>query len=461
MKVLLFVTLSTALLCTLVLSDHGGSHDDDHSHDHDHDHDQDHHHDHDHDHHHDHDHKHNESHHHHHHGDGKYHHHHGDGNYHHHHTNESMACHRIAKSNANFAFHFFNQIASRNPTDNIFFSPVSISIAFALLSKGARSKTHDQIIEGLGFNVSKITKEEIHAGFKHLLHILNDPNSELQLNSGNALFINKESKLLQTFLDDAKNFYESEAFSTDFQNTEEAKKQINSYVEKQTNGKIVDLLDSVDKDTILVLLNYIYFRGKWEKPFEEEFTKEGDFHVDENTVVKVPMMHRTGMYNVLLSENCSVVELPYKGNASALFILPKEGHLREVEESLEKAAIKNWRKSFWRRSVDLTLPKFSISATLDLKNEFEKLGVTEVFTNTADLSGITGEANVKLSKAVHKAVLNVDEKGTEAAAVTALEIMPMSLPPAVKFDHPFLIVIADDITHSVLFLGRISNPAKK
>ncbi|KAM4690568.1 uncharacterized protein WCC33_017971 [Rhinophrynus dorsalis] len=397
-----------------------------------------------------------------HHGKGKHHHHHHEDHHHHQHSNESMPCHKIAPSNARFAFNLFKQVASQNPSDNIFFSPVSISTAFAMLSLGAKSQTFNQIIEALGFNISEISVEDINEGFHHLIHMLDDPDSELKLSSGNALFIDKDLKLIQKFLDDAEHLYESEAISTDFQNEEEAKKQINSYVEKKTNGKIVDLIDSVDPRTALILINYIYFRGEWEKPFDEQDTKEGEFHVDSNTVVTVPMMRRNGMYNVAFDNElgCTVVEIPYKGNATSLFILPDEGKLEQVQAALEKRTIMRWKKLFYWRSVDLTIPKFSVSATLDLQKELTKMGVTDVFSDNADLSGIVEGVKLMVSKAVHKAVLSVDEKGTEAAAATAIEVMPMSLPPVIIFNRPFMVSVYSRSTRSSLFLGRISNPKK-
>ncbi|XP_053553483.1 alpha-1-antitrypsin [Bombina bombina] len=441
MRVLLFLCVSVALLY-VVTSDHKEGHHDNDKHNHT-----------DHEHHnghkaHDdkHDHKHD------HHKKGK----------HHHHHNESTESHKIAQSNYEFAYKLFRQVAADHPSENIFFSPVSISTAFAMLSLGARSQTHHQIIEGLNFNISEISEQEIHAGFQNLLHILNEPDSELQLNSGNALFISKNWKLLQKFLEDVKNFYEAEAFSTDFHNSEEAKSQINSYVEKKTNGKIVDLLSSVDPEAAVVLINYIYFRGKWQNPFQEESTKEGDFHVDEKTVLKVPMMFRNGRYRVVHDRDlgCHVVEIPYKGNASAWFILPDEGKFKAVEEALGKPTSKKWLNDFSSWLIKLWIPKFSISTTLDLVPEFKKLGVTDLFSDEADLSGITGESTLKVSKAVHRAELSVDERGTEAAGATVVEAVPLMLPPSIKFNKPFFLTIYHIPTRSLSFLGKIVNPLK-
>ncbi|KAM4661872.1 alpha-1-antitrypsin-like [Discoglossus pictus] len=436
MKAVLFLCVSVALFISNAYGDHNGhdpSHDNDH-HDHRHNHK-----------------NHKEGHHHHPHGKGK-----------HHHFNESVAYYKVAPANLEFAFELFHQVASEKPSKNIFFSPVSISTAFAMLSLGAKARTHNQILEGLGFNISERSEQDIHDGFQHLFHTLNDEDSELKLNSGNALFVEKNLELRKKFLDDVKKYYESEVHSTDFQNSEEAKSQINSFVEKKTNGKIKDLLDSVSQDAALILINFMVFRGQWVKPFDEEYTKECNFTVDENTVVKVPMMYETGHYNVVFDNKlgCKVVELPYKGNASAWFILPDKGKFKQVEDAFHISTLKNWKKAMSSQVIELRIPKFSISTNLDLKATLSKMGVTDVFSNQADLSGITEATNLKVSTAVHKAVLNVDEKGTEAAVATAVEAIPMSIPPSVELDHPFLLAIQHKLTNSFLFLGKVINPTE-
>ncbi|KAG8549231.1 hypothetical protein GDO81_022016 [Engystomops pustulosus] len=371
-----------------------------------------------------------------------------------HHQNESLPSHKIAKYNCKFAFDLYRQVALDHPSENIVFSPVSISTAFAFLSLGAKAQTYKQIIEALSFNTSEISEQEIHEGFGHLLHLLNDVDRELQLSGGNALFISKEHKILQTFLEEAKTRYHSEAFSTDFKNTEEAKKQINSYVENNTQGKIADLLDSVDQDAVFVLINYIYFQAKWENQFNSEWTKEGD--CNENTTMKASFMSRTGMYNVAFNDDATVISIPYKGDANALFILPNEGKLSEVENNFNIEKIKTWKKSMHKRMVNSVIPKFSISSTINLKETLSRMGLLDLFLNTADLSGVIGEADSKISTAIHKAAINVNEKRTEAAAGKALEIIPTMHPPQITIDRPFLILILNQ--NHVLFSGRIVAP---
>ncbi|KFV05956.1 Alpha-1-antitrypsin, partial [Pterocles gutturalis] len=377
---------------------------------------------------------------------------------------ENLAHVKIAPSNADFAFRFYKQIREKADNKNIFFSPLSISTAFAMLSLGARSNTLSQLHKGLTFNLTEMEEQEIHEGFQRVLQLLNDPHREVQLSMGNALFIDDRLKLLQKFLDDITNFYYSEAVSSDFQNSPEAVKEINKYIETKTHGKIVGLLKSLDSDTVMVLVNYIFFKGYWEKPFNSLTTRDDDFFLDAKNSIKVKMMHQNKVFNIHRDDklSCWVVEIPYKGNATALFVLPDEGSMNQVEDALLKETVSNWMQSLEKRKIYLDLPKFSISGSYDVKNLFEKMGVTEVFSDQADLSGVAEKTLLKVSKAIHKAMVDVSENGTEAAAVTVIEVVPMSAefppPPRIRFNRPFLMMIVDKTTHSILFMGKIVNP---
>ncbi|XP_054987781.1 alpha-1-antitrypsin [Sorex araneus] len=375
---------------------------------------------------------------------------------------DHLACHKIAPSLADFAFSLYRHMAHESNTSNIFFSPVSIASAFALLSLGSKGETHTEILRGLAFNLTERTEEDVHHGFQHLLHSLNQPDSQLQLTTGNGLFIQQGLKLAEKFLEDAKKMYHSEAFTINFEETAEAKKQINDYVEKKTQGKIVDLVKDLDKSAVFALINFIFFRGKWEKPFETEMTKEEDFHVDAQTTVRVPMMNRLGMFHIQRCQELSswVLLMDYQGNATAMFLMPDEGKLQHVQDKLSVATLSKFLQRTHASSVNLKLPKLSISGTYDLKSTLSEMGITKVFGNDADLSGITTEKPLKVSQAVHKAVLNLDEKGTEAAGAIFMEAIPMSLPPDVTFDHPFILVIYDNITRAPLFVGRVVDPTK-
>lgn len=175
---------------------------------------------------------------------------------------ENLSYVKLAPSNAEFAFKFYKQIRDELGDENIFFSPLSISTVFTMLTLGARSNTLRELYKGLAFNLTEIEEQEIHEGFQRVLQLLNDPHREVQLNMGNALFVDNQVELLQNFLDHVTNFYHAEAVSSNFQNPPEAVREINKYVETKTHGKIVDLVKSLDQDTVMVVINYIFFKGE-------------------------------------------------------------------------------------------------------------------------------------------------------------------------------------------------------
>ncbi|KAM9380879.1 alpha-1-antiproteinase F-like [Phaethornis superciliosus] len=376
------------------------------------------------------------------------------------HGGEAIACLKLVPNNADFAFQFFKEVALDAPNKNIFFSPVSISTAFAMLALGARSTTKIQILEGLTFNLTEIQEKEIHEGFHNLIHMLNHPEGGVQLNMGNVIFLTENLKLLKNYLDDAKDLYQLETFITDFNNPTETEKKINDYIKRKTYGKISNLVKDIDPQAVMLLASFVFFKGDWERPFNPEHTKSRDFFVDAETTVKVPMMHQTGRFDFYFDEerSCTVVRLHYNGSATAFLVLPTEGKMNQLEQTLVKETIQEWSEHLFQSLLSLYFPKFSISGSYEIKNTLRKMGIVDVFTDQADLSGISSSQELKVSKVVHKAALDVDERGTEAAAATGAEIIPMSLPSTIEFNRPFLLLIFDRDTNSTLFIGKIVNP---
>ncbi|NXC17222.1 A1AT protein, partial [Corythaeola cristata] len=371
------------------------------------------------------------------------------------HEGDSLeSCQQIVPSNTDFAFRFYRQATTQEPGKNIFFSPVSISTAFALLALGSRANSQTQVLEGLAFNLTNTRKEEIHNGFHHLLLLLNRPDSKVQLSMGNTLFMDKHLKPLKTFLKDIKKLYKGKVVSIHMK-FNLGYLVVTEHSTAKTTGNTV-----FNKHGITLIFKY---ESYWENPFNIKGTHKDYFHVNAKTSVEVKMMTRDGFYQTYSDRklSCEVVQLPYKGDVAALFILPNEGKMKQLEDALTKDTLSKWEKSLERRRIEVYIPKLSISGTYDLKKMFMNLGVTDVFSDRADLSGITGKPDVKVSKAAHKALLKIHENGTEAAAVTSTDFLPHSVPPVVKFDHPFLLLIVDQYTQSILFMGKIVNPTEK
>ncbi|XP_068960308.1 alpha-1-antichymotrypsin-like isoform X1 [Petaurus breviceps papuanus] len=369
----------------------------------------------------------------------------------------------VYTDNVEFTLLLYKKLILENSKENILFSPLSISIAFALLSLGARGSTQTQILEGLRFSLTETPEAEIHRGFQQLISSLNISNHPVQLSTGNALFIKQSLELLEKFQEDSKFLYSAEVFPVSFQNSDLATQQINDYVKRQTQGKIEKLFDRLDEDTLMILVNYIFFKAKWQTPFNSLCTRKRKFFVSKDQTVEIPMMHQDEFYTGVFQDEelfCTVVELKYIGDATALFILPEENKMKNVEDALSPEVLKKWKNSVQIREINLFLPKFSISSSYDLEEILPKMGMEEVFTSEANLSGITGQNNLKVSKVVHKAVLDVDEAGTEGAAVAAVKPKEYSLsglsPPIINFDRPFLVTFYND--RNILFMGKVINP---
>uniref|UniRef100_A0A8C4MVD5 Serpin family A member 1 n=1 Tax=Equus asinus asinus TaxID=83772 RepID=A0A8C4MVD5_EQUAS len=290
---------------------------------------------------------------------------------------QEPAEHKIAPNLADFAFSLYRHVAHQSNTTNIFFSPVSIATAFALLSLGAKGDTHTQILEGLSFNLTELAEAQIHDGFQHLLNALNHSDNQLQLTTGNGLFIDESAKLLDKFLEDVKNLYHSEAFSINFGDTEEAKKQINDYVEKGTQGKIVDLVKDLDKDTVLALVNYIFFKGKVEVLFNFPHTTTKNF----------PQAKKVGEWCSQQANHCLLCSL---SRAISVLQCSERKHFQCSETPL----FSNLRDS----SANIHVLQLSLSGTYHLKTILGKLGITKAFSLEADLSGITEEVPLTVSK---------------------------------------------------------------
>ncbi|CAM9747949.1 unnamed protein product [Rangifer tarandus platyrhynchus] len=371
--------------------------------------------------------------------------------------------HTLASSNTDFAFSLYKQLALKNPNKNVIFSPLSISIALGFLSLGARGPTLTEILQGLKFNLTEIQEKEIHQGFQHLLQTLNPASNELQMRAGNAMFVQDQLKLPDKFIEDAQVLYSSDAFSTNFRDPEAAKSLINGYVKNKTQGKIEELFKFLSPNTVLVLVNYIYFKAQWKTRFDPKHTQQAEFHVSENETVEVPMMTLDLETPYFRDEElgCTLVELTYTSNDSALFILPDEGKMQDLEAKLNPETLTRWRESLQPRQIDeLYLPKFSIKSDYVLNNILSQMGIKKIFTD-ADFSGVTGTGKLAVSQVVHSAALDVDEEGTEGAAATGISIVFLAFrKTVVRFDRPFLIAIVLKDTQSIIFLGKVTNPSQ-
>uniref|UniRef100_A0A8C5D2R8 Serpin B6 n=2 Tax=Gadus morhua TaxID=8049 RepID=A0A8C5D2R8_GADMO len=375
----------------------------------------------------------------------------------------------LTEANTTFTLALFKKITEENMSGNVFYSPLSISSALAMVLLGARGNTSTQMSEALQHQKGE---EDINASFSKLLSELNKPDALYSLSLANRLYGEKTYQFVQEFLDETRKYYQADLQSVDFQaKAEEARVEINTWVEKQTQDKIKDLLvpGVVDSLTRLVLVNAIYFKGKWDEPFKKEATEETAFKLNKNDTKQVKMMYHKARFPLAFipEANCRILELPYEGKElSMLICLPMEIEdgttgLEKLEAMLTYETFMEWTRPdrMGRREVNVGLPRFKMTQTYDMKDLLVSMGMVDAFDQgLSDFSGMSSANNLVLSKVVHKAFVEVNEEGTEAAAATANICVMLCLPPRFVADHPFLFFIRHNPSKSILFAGRYSSP---
>jgi serpin B len=378
----------------------------------------------------------------------------------------------VVEANNRFTFELYSNLDkdTGNSGKNIFFSPFSISTALALVYEGARGSTADQIQSVFHFPTDNASRR---SEYSAVLAGLNEGNSGYTLSTANALWAEKTYSFLPEYTRVAKVYYDADTKNLDFvHQPEQSRNTINKWVADQTNDKIKDLLPagSIDAATRLVITNAIYFKGMWVKQFEKDQTKDAPFTVAQGRSVTVRMMQRTdedAIYNYMETSSMQVLEMPYtsKGGKalSMLVILPKGESLNSVETSLAGSGLSDLKSKLTSQRVMVYFPKFKIETQYSLSKNLQSMGMPIAFSGNADFSGMDGTKDLAISDVVHKAFIDVNEEGTEAAAATGAVISLKAIAdvnpvPVFRADHPFLFFIVDDDTGNILFMGRVTNP---
>ncbi len=370
----------------------------------------------------------------------------------------------VVNANNQFAFDLYSKV--KNKEDNLFFSPYSISAALAMTYEGARGQTAKEIQSVFHFPEDNSIRR---SSFAAIHNQINKKDADYKLLTANALWVQKDYKLLQEYINAVENYYAGKASNVDFvRATEEARKTINGWVEDKTNQKIKDLFPqgSLTDLTRLVLTNAIYFKGDWVVQFDKKKTRDENFRVSKDKIVKVPMMRRTdkdAKFNYAETEDLQILEMLYKGKElSMLVLLPKDEGLRTLEGSLTVDKLKEWKNKLNKQRVDVYMPKFTFNSKYFLNENLEEMGMPSAFIpESADFSGIDGTKNLFIQIVVHQSFVDVNEEGTEAAAATGVGIGITSVPQVMVFcaDHPFIFIIQERDTGNILFLGRVVNPS--
>jgi serpin B len=376
----------------------------------------------------------------------------------------------VVYGNNAFAVDLYGRL--RMQDGNLFFSPESISTALAMTYAGASGSTASEMARTLHFT---LPQDRLHPAMGALLGDLNAPHNGYQLRVADALWAQKGNTFLGDFLQLMKNDYGAGFNQVDFKDaTEAVRLTINKWVEEKTDDKITNMLQPgvLTSQTRLVLTNAIYFKGTWQTQFDKALTKDEDFHLSPANTIKAPLMHREGPFKYFNGGTFQALDLPYKSDElSMIVILPTDaGGLPALEQSLTASNTELWLSELAAvPNVILTMAKFNMTQQFGLNGALSALGMPQAFeTNLANFSGMDGKRDFVMSAVIHKAYIDVDEQGTEAAAATTvvirrrLAIRSIRLqPPVFRADHPFLFLIRDNRSGCILFMGRVTDPTNE
>lgn len=381
----------------------------------------------------------------------------------------------VVEGNAAFALNLYQKL--KEPPGNLFFSPYSISAALAMTHAGARGQTESEMAKVLHFD---LPPEQLHSAFGALTERMKRIQrwNKISLITANSLWCQQDHRFTDDFQKLIRANYAAEARTVDFKHSPQAAAgDINKWVEQMTKGKIHAVADPAQFDTLtkLVLCNAIYFKGKWQHQFKVKDTKPAPFHVTTNQTVTVPMMWQKAHFKMAYSEDNTVelLEMPYSGNdLSMVILLPntrrylpdeEQPNLSDLEQQLTTNNLAAWLAKLDQTSPHETsvyLPRFTTTQSFDLADKLESLGLASAFNDRADFSGMDGTKMLYLSDVLHKAFVEVNEAGTEATAVTLTLVRTKGAADRFIVDHPFLFLIREHGSGSILFLGRIVDPTK-
>ena len=369
----------------------------------------------------------------------------------------------VSKANTEFGFNLFNAIWETEQNQNIFISPFSVSVALAMTLNGAAGETERTMTDTL--QLHDLISDTINSSFYQLQNTLQTSDPKVTLTIANSLWGREGFQFKTDFLQRNELYFEADTSILDFMDPGTLQ-TINQWVNDNTNSKIPKILEEIESNAVLFLINAIYFKGSWQTEFDPSDTRDGTFHLVSGETKQVPMMSRTGQYPVYIGEDFQAINLPYGEGRMGMFIfLPNnKSDLNKFVGNITTEKWENWMEQFREREVQIRIPKFKLEyGTKVLNDVLTSLGMGVAFdednadfSRMADLDAVGG--NLYITKVAHKTFIEVNEEGTEAAAVTSVGVGIKSLPPRFIVDRPFFFVIRDNETGTVLFMGTVVEP---
>lgn len=369
----------------------------------------------------------------------------------------------LVESTNQFGFNLFKStLKNSGEFQNTMISPLSVSQALGMTWNGALGATRDEMTNMLGFDIANAG--ELNESNQFIRQALLNADRKVDMNIANSIWYRQGYSVNSDFIKTNEDFYNAVVESLDFRQAAASKRTINQWVSDQTKGRIPEIVDEISDDHVMFLINAVYFKGQWTYKFPKEETREADFYLSNGSVVATKMMKQRADVLHFSAANCSGISMPY-GNEhfEMVVILPNEGvDISTLVSSLDDQKWNDYLNAFTKRGVEVWLPRFTFKSKLKLNEPLMDLGMQTAFTSDANLSKI-GPGNLLISKVQHNTFIEVNEEGSEAAAVTSVEVELTSIgaggsPLLFKVDRPFLFAIREKDTGAILFLGQVYNP---
>jgi serpin B len=366
---------------------------------------------------------------------------------------------QVSSANTGFGLALLQEVLAVSSEPNVLLSPLSVSMALGMTTNGARGATHDAMRNTLGFGgLDEAAMNEAYAG---LLRQLRARDADVDIAIANSVWHEQTFAVEQPFLDAAREHFDAEVRAIDFR-AANAPSIISGWAEDRTGGRIRDLIKSIDPLEVMFLVNAVYFKAPWEEPFEERATRDGPFRTIDNRTVNVRMMTADAARPFYQDDDVDVVEMIYAdGSFGMVIVAPAEGRtIADVTTNLTAERWSEWTTGLVNGRIMFTMPKFRFDFGTKLNDALSSMGMGIAFdAELADFGRINpARDDLHISRVEHKTFIDVHEKGTEAAAATAVGISVTSLPPSITIDRPFLFAIRERESGTLLFIGRVGDP---
>ena len=369
---------------------------------------------------------------------------------------------KISSSNNQLGFELLSDVEA-NADGNIFISPTSLFMALSMIYNGADGVTKEEMAKVL--HLDDMNVNELNKANASLISMLYSDSKQIQLNIANSIWLNKDFHFQTDFAQKTRDYFNANIQEIDLTDSK-SQKMINDWVKKSTNNKIKEIIDSpLDPDLVTILINAIYFKGSWKDEFEKKYTEKRTFHLENGSTKEVPLMKLNKKLPYMENERFQAVSLPYgDGEMSMKVFLPKENmSLEEFKNLLTDENWKEWLSQFHNEEGTILLPKFQMEYEVVLNETLKKLGMITAFEKEANFPKVIEENDpLRISLVKQKTFIDVNEEGTEAAAVTSIQMektsAPIDPPFYMEVNRPFFFTISDDRTNTILFMGAIANP---